>query len=211
MTERVPKTHKKGQRKASGPFAVPFIIFYIVLEHQHSHQPHQEGADPGHDTLVHHHNGGPLTAKFPLDCGHSRNAGGVQQAEHQQGSRLGRGQSRRQGGGGTKEDQQGGHHALLGHKAGDEGRGHPPVRKAQRGEQRGDVACNAGQDAVLRVGRQAELQVKVLQEPDDDGGRKDDRKGFLQEVAGLFPQQLGHVFQAGQAVVGHRLSDFVDR
>ena len=35
------------------------------------------------------------------------------------------------------------------------------------------------------------------------GGRhKDDRKGALEEIAGLFPEQLDHILEAGQAVVG---------
>ena len=101
-----------------------------------------------------------------------------------------------------RETLEEGHHALLGHEAGDEGGGDAPVRKAQRGEQRGDIARDARQNAGLRVGGQRQAQVKVLQKPDDDGGGKDDRKGLLQEVPGFFPQQLRHVFQAGQAVVG---------
>ena len=113
--------------------------------------------------------------------------GGVQQAEHQQRCSLRWGEGCGQGSGRAEEDEQRGHHALLGHKAGDEGGGDAPVCKAQRGKQRGDIARDARQNAGLRVSGQPQLQVKVLQEPDDDGSGKDDRKGLLQEVPGLFP------------------------
>ena len=88
---------------------------------------------------------------------------------------------------GAEEDQQGGHHALLCHKAGDKSGGDAPVRKAQRANSGGDIARNARQNAGLRVSSQRQMQVKVLQEPDDDGGTKDDCKGSLQEVPRLFP------------------------
>ena len=52
----------------------------------------------------------------------------------------------------------------------------------------------------------------MLQEPNDDARQENDRKGPLQEVLGLFPQQPQHVLRAGQAVVrqfhheGHRFA-----
>ncbi len=61
---------------------------------------------------------------------------------------------------GAEQDDQGGHHALLGHEAGDERGGHPPVRKAQRRKQRGDIARDARQNAGLRVSGQRSCRSK---------------------------------------------------
>ena len=47
-----------------------------------------------------------------------------------------------------------------------------------------------------------QVQVKALQEPHRHRGDEDDGEGPLQKVLGLFPQQLGHIFQPGQAIVG---------
>ena len=46
------------------------------------------------------------------------------------------------------------------------------------------------------------MQVKALEEPYHHRGDENDGEGSLQEVLGLFPQQLRHVFGAGQPVVG---------
>ena len=167
-------------------------------EHRHGDQTHQQGAQPCHDALVHHHDGCPLAAKLPLDRGHRRDAGGVQQAEHQQRCGLCRGEGCGQGSGRAEEDEQRGHHALLGHKAGDKSGGDAPVRKAQRGKQRGDIACDARQNAGLRVSSQPQLQVKVLQEPDDDGSGKDDRKGLLQESRAFSHSSCATFFRPGR-------------
>ena len=46
------------------------------------------------------------------------------------------------------------------------------------------------------------MEVESLQQPNHQRGDEDDREGTLQEVLGLVPQQVRHVFEARQAVVG---------
>ena len=46
------------------------------------------------------------------------------------------------------------------------------------------------------------MEIKSLQKPDDQSGKEDDRKGALDEVFGLVPQQVGNVFGTWHAVVG---------
>ena len=92
----------------------------------------------------------------------------------------------------------GGNNALLRHKAGDEGRGDTPVAKAQRCEQRCDPARQQGQNAGLRVRCQAEPEVKVLQEPNDDGGYKDDRKRPLEEIRAFSQSSWATFFRPGR-------------
>ena len=150
-------------------------------EHQHPRLVYHERRDPGHRALGQDNAGRPLAAKLPLDGCHGRHAGGIEKAEGQKGCGCHRRERRRQGLRAPEEDGDGRHHALLGHKAADKGGGHPPVAKAHGREDRGDYAGEHGQNAVPGVLHDAKVQVKGLQEPDDNRRHKDDCEGSLQE------------------------------
>ena len=53
----------------------------------------------------------------------------------------------------------------------------------------------------MRAFHRVELEVKGLQEPNDDGRDKDHREGALQKVLGLFPEEKENVLRARHAVV----------
>ena len=167
-----------------------------------------EGGHPGDGALPDHHGQGPAGAQLTAHRGDGCHAGGIEQGEHQQ---RGGGQGGEGGGDAAGEQNlQRGNHALLGHEAGEEGGDDPPVTQPQRMQQRCDDAGEHGQDAVVGVGHQIEVDVKALEEPHHDSGEENHREGPLQEVLGLVPQEARHILGAGEAVVG-QLHDKGDR
>ena len=145
---------------------------------------------------------GPAAAQLPADRGDSRDAGGVEQAEHKDGGGSQTGHHSGDAALSPVEDLKDRDHALLGHEAGDQGRYDPPVSQAQGPEDRDQQAGDRSQNAVMGGFHQIKMEVEALQEPDDHGGDQDDREGALEEVLCLFPEQLQDAARAGQAVVG---------
>ena len=130
---------------------------------------HSEGSDPCDDTLEGNHPHGPSRPILPLDGSDRRDAGRVEQAEGQEGECHARCQKRRESFLRPVEDRQGRDDTLLGHESGDERRRKLPVCKTERCKERRDSAGKEGEDTVLGIRYHIETDIKVLQEPDDDG------------------------------------------
>lgn len=59
----------------------------------------------------------------------------------------------------------------------------------------------SAEQASLESCHDVQTHIKRLQEPDDDGCGKDDRKGTLEEILRFFPEQLTDILCARHAVI----------
>ena len=126
-----------------------YLIFSGARDQQ-EYDPEDECAYPGNTALQKDDSERPPAAELPLDSRDRCDTGRIEQAENQKGNR-GR---YRQDFGETcpaEKDLECRYHALLGHKAGDQGCGDPPVAQSQRCEQGRDHAGNGRQDAVSGI------------------------------------------------------------
>ena len=171
---------------------------------------HSEGGDPCDDTLEGNHPHSPSRPILPLDGSDRRDAGRIEQAEGQEGECHARCQDRRESFLRPVEDRQGRDDTLLGHESGDERRRKLPVCKTERCKERRDSAGKEGEDTVLGIRHHIETDIKVLQEPDDDGADEDDRECTLEKISGLIPHETQDIFHTGHTVIrklhdkGHR-------
>ena len=163
---------------------------------------HQEGGQPSDDTLSQNDRQRPPAAQFPFDGGHRCRAGSVEQTEYQERKGPGCGQRAQQDIGGTKEDCQSGDHALFCHKAGDKRSRNPPVTKADWSKDGGKHTGHHRQDAVLRVCNQIKVKIKTLKKPNRNRRNKNDSESPLEEVLGLVPKQMSHIFRPRHPIVG---------
>lgn len=161
---------------------VSIIIRYNPLENPLGKAVDTEGANPSDGGLPNHQPHGIPTAHLALHRGYGGHTGRIEQAEHQE--RNGRGgdqrtMDRRRG---AEEHGERGHHTLLGHEAADDGRHDAPVVAAEGGEDGGYATGDGGKDAALLVVDKVEPEVERLQEPNHDGGHKDDSKGAVEKI-----------------------------
>ena len=182
------------------------FLLIRLLEAQHeADMAHNEGHYPGDHELVGDDGGGAGAGVQLLAHGGKRgDAGRIEQAEDQKGVGRERGEEIGQihtARGIHGEHGEGADDNLLGGDAGDEGGGHAPIAKAQRGEDgRGDFA-DFRDDAFIAV-HHVELGVEILEEPDDDAGHEDDGEGLVDEVLGLFPHMHQNAAARGHAIGG---------
>ena len=75
-----------------------------------------------------------------------------------------------------EEDLQRGHHALLGEKAADERRDHPPVAQSHRLHHRLQQPGDGRQDTAVQLSRHIEAEIKRLQEEIEASQKEIERK-----------------------------------
>lgn len=102
----------------------------------------------------------------------------------------------------TQQDFQRADNGFLGDKAGDQGSGAAPIRKAKRSKCRSNPSPNQSKKAVGTVGHNVQPGIKALKEPDDDRRQKNYGKRPLQKIPCLFPKQQSNTLETREAIIG---------
>ena len=143
--------------------------------------------------------GGARTAQFIFHCRDCCDTRRIQQNKGQEGGCRSGGQHAGQAAAG--QNGEGGNNCFLCREARNQCGSGAPVAEAERREDRREERAEHSENAVRRVCRDIQARVKGLQEPDNDGCNKDNRKCTFQKIACLIPQQHADIARAGHAVI----------
>ena len=102
--------------------------------------------------------------------------------------------------GSSGQDGEGADNRLFCSKSSDKSGGCTPIIKSNWCKSRSNDRANRSENAVCTVSDHVQSPVETLQEPDNDGGNKDDGKRFVQEVFSFFPHMEQNAFSIRQTI-----------